>query len=273
MTAVLSAVTADAAVELHREQIPANGCSQANHCTVVNLDFMDAKESITVHSDVDIALGPLRLQGILGRTGGERGIVVFAHGSGSGRRSPRNQFVATILNEAGFATLLFDLLTVEEEERERYTRHLRFDIGLLAERLFATTLWLNLQPSLKSLPVGYFGASTGAAAALVAAAKSGAAGQAQDIDIHAVVSRGGRPDLAGAALHEVRAPTLLIVGGDDTDVITLNQMALRELRGTKAIEIVPGASHLFEEPGTLETAARLAAQWFKRYLPAAEASR
>jgi putative phosphoribosyl transferase len=231
---------------------------------------MDAKESIIVHTDVDIALGPLRLQGILGRTGGDRGIVVFAHGSGSGRRSPRNQFVATVLNEAGFATLLFDLLTVEEEERERYTRHLRFDIGLLAERLFATTLWLNMQPSLRSMPVGYFGASTGAAAALVAAAQDADAGTTR---IGAVVSRGGRPDLAGAALHEVRAPTLLIVGGDDTEVITLNQMALRELQTTKAIEIVPGASHLFEEPGTLETAARLAAQWFKRHLPAAETSR
>lgn len=239
---------------------------------------MDAKDAITVHSDVDITLGPLRLQGILGRTGEERGIVVFAHGSGSGRRSPRNQFVASVLNEAGFSTLLFDLLTVEEEERERHTRHLRFDIGLLADRLFATTLWLSMQPSLKSMPVGYFGASTGAAAALVAAAKFGAAKQVQDSDaevvsIGAVVSRGGRPDLAGAALPEVRAPTLLIVGGDDTDVITLNQMALRELRGTKAIEIVPGASHLFEEAGTLETAARLAAQWFKRYLPAAGAPR
>ncbi|WP_200947022.1 alpha/beta family hydrolase [Lysobacter sp. Root494] len=226
---------------------------------------------MTVHSDVDIVLGSLRLQGILGRPGEERGIVVFAHGSGSGRRSPRNQFVATVLNEAGLTTLLFDLLTAEEEERERYTRHLRFDIGLLAERLFATTLWVRAQPSLKSLPIGYFGASTGAAAALVAAAKPGAAMQAQDIgtagfDIGAVVSRGGRPDLAGAALHEVRAPTLLIVGGDDTDVITLNQMALRELRTTKAIEIVPGAGHLFEEAGTLDIAARLAAQWFKRHL-------
>lgn len=232
---------------------------------------------MTVHSDVDIALGPLRLQGILGRPGEERGIVVFAHGSGSGRRSPRNQFVATVLNQAGFATLLFDLLTAEEEERERYTRHLRFDIGLLAERLFATTLWLKAQPSLKSLPIGYFGASTGAAAALVAAAKPGAATQLHDtgtgtggtdaVDIRAVVSRGGRPDLAGPALHEVRAPTLLIVGGNDTDVITLNQMALRELGTTKAIEIVPGAGHLFEEADTLDTAAHLAAQWFKRYLP------
>jgi dienelactone hydrolase len=228
---------------------------------------MDAKGSMTVHSDVDIVLGPLRLQGILGRPGEARGIVVFAHGSGSGRRSPRNQFVATVLNEAGFATLLFDLLTAQEEERERYTRHLRFDIGLLAERLFATTLWLKAQPSLKSLPVGYFGASTGAAAALVAAAKAGTAEQPQDIDIRAVVSRGGRPDLAGPALPQVHAPTLLIVGGDDTDVITLNQMALRELRTTKAIEIVPGAGHLFEEAGTLDTAARLAAQWFKRHMP------
>lgn len=222
---------------------------------------------MTVHSDVDIVLGPVRLQGNLGRPGEERGIVVFAHGSGSGRRSPRNQFVATVLNEAGFATLLFDLLTADEEERERYTRHLRFDIGLLAERLFAATLWLKAQPSLKPLPLGYFGASTGAAAALVAAAKAGTAQQPQHLDIRAVVSRGGRPDLAGPALPQVHAPTLLIVGGDDTDVITLNQMALRELRTTKAIEIVPGAGHLFEEAGTLDTAARLAVQWFKRHLP------
>jgi putative phosphoribosyl transferase len=228
---------------------------------------MDAKDSMTVHTDVDIVLGPLRLQGIVGRPGEARGIVVFAHGSGSGRRSPRNQFVATVLNEAGFATLLFDLLTAEEEERERYTRHLRFDIVLLAERLFATTLWMKSQPSLKSLPIGYFGASTGAAAALVAAAKPGTPVRAHDIEIRAVVSRGGRPDLAGAALPEVRAPTLLIVGGNDTEVITLNQMALRELRTTKAIEIVPGAGHLFEEADTLDTAASLAAQWFKRHLP------
>jgi len=228
---------------------------------------MDERDSITVHTDVDIDLGPLRLQGILGRPGEARGIVVFAHGSGSGRRSPRNQFVATVLNEAGFATLLFDLLTAEEEEREQYTRHLRFDIALLAERLFGTTLWLGAQPSLKSLPVGYFGASTGAAAALVAAAKPGSPRQERDVEIRAVVSRGGRPDLAGAALPQVRAPTLLIVGGDDTDVITLNQMALRELQATKAIEIVPGAGHLFEEADTLDTAARLAAQWFRRYLP------
>ena len=243
---------------------------------------MNAEDSSIVRTDVDIVLGSLRLQGILGRPSDERGIVVFAHGSGSGRRSPRNQFVATILNEAGFATLLFDLLTAEEEERERHTRHLRFDIGLLADRLFATTLWLGSQSSLQSLPIGYFGASTGAAAALVAAAKPGtpasdtsapgAPGHAQDVEIRAVVSRGGRPDLAGVALPEVRAPTLLIVGGDDTEVITLNQMALRELRAPKAIEIVPGASHLFEEPGTLDTAARLAAQWFKRHLPVGAAT-
>jgi len=220
-----------------------------------------------VHTDVDIDLGPLRLQGILGRSGEDRGIVLFAHGSGSGRRSPRNRFVAAVLNRAGFATLLFDLLTEEEEERERQTRHLRFDIGLLAERLLGTTLWLKSQQSLAPLPVGYFGASTGAAAALAAAARAGSRGPAKNVEIRAVVSRGGRPDLAGAALPEVRAATLLIVGGNDTDVIALNRMALRELKADSAIEIVPGAGHLFEEGDTLGTAARLAARWFRRYLP------
>lgn len=228
---------------------------------------MDAKDAMSVHTDVDVALGPVRLQGNLARPADPRGIVLFAHGSGSGRHSPRNQFVANVLNEAGFATLLFDLLTAQEEERERYTRHLRFDIGLLADRLVGTTLWVQRQPLIGSLPMGYFGASTGAAAALVAAARMARAPHAGHGGIHAVVSRGGRPDLAGPALHEVHAPTLLVVGGDDTEVITLNQVALRELRGEKAIAIIPGASHLFEEPGTLEGAARLAAQWFDRHFP------
>lgn len=231
---------------------------------------MVAKASSVVHAD--IVLGPLRLQGMIGLPRNARGMVIFAHGSGSGRHSPRNQFVATILNQAGFATLLFDLLTVEEEERERYTRHLRFDIELLAGRLLAATAWLRTQPSVALLPTGYFGASTGAAAALVAAAhprrpdNAHAAAETVATRIRAVVSRGGRPDLAGAALAEVRAPTLLIVGGNDTEVIALNQIALRQLRTVKALEIVPGASHLFEEPGTLERAAHLAADWFGRHL-------
>jgi putative phosphoribosyl transferase len=219
---------------------------------------MDANETAVVH-DVEIALGALRLQGIVARPADARGVVVFAHGSGSGRLSPRNQFVAATLQQAGLATLLFDLLTAEEEELERYTRHLRFDIGLLAQRLLAVTRWLRTQPALAALPVGYFGASTGAAAALVAAADAATLSTAR---IAAVVSRGGRPDLAGAALAQVRAPTLLIVGSRDTEVIALNRQALAQLHCEKALELVPGASHLFEEPGTLEIAARLAADWF-----------
>ena len=230
---------------------------------------MGANASSAVHTEVDIALGTLQLQGIVGRPEQARGVVVFAHGSGSGRLSPRNQFVAATLQEAGFATLLFDLLTAEEEQAERYTRHLRFDIALLAQRLLATTLWLRTQPMLASLPVGYFGASTGAGAALVAAADAVAmsATEAGTARIAAVVSRGGRPDLAGAALAKVQAPTLLIVGSNDTEVIALNRLALAQLQGIKALELVPQAGHLFEEPGTLAAAARLAVDWFRRYLP------
>ncbi|HEV8692597.1 MAG TPA: dienelactone hydrolase family protein [Lysobacter sp.] len=229
---------------------------------------MGANASPAVHADVDIALGALHLQGIVDRPVRARGVVVFAHGSGSGRLSPRNQFVAATLQVAGFATLLFDLLTAEEEQRERYTRHLRFDIGLLADRLIAATQWLRTQPALTSLPIGYFGASTGAAAALVAAADAAAMSSAETdtVEIAAVVSRGGRPDLAGAALAQVQAPTLLIVGSYDTEVIALNQQALAQLRGVKALELVPQAGHLFEEPGTLAAAARLAVAWFERYL-------
>lgn len=220
---------------------------------------MDADGSAVVHANVDIPLGTLQLQGIVARPAQARGMVVFAHGSGSGRLSPRNQFVATVLQEAGCATLLFDLLTPEEEDLERYTRHLRFDIALLAQRLVDVTRWLATQPEVAGLPVGYFGASTGAGAALVAAAHGGQT-------IAAVVSRGGRPDLAGAALPRVRAPTLLIVGSHDVEVIALNREALAQLQCEKALELVPGASHLFEEPGTLESAARLAAGWFERHL-------
>ncbi len=187
-----------------------------------------------------------------------RGVVVFAHGSGSGRHSPRNRAVAASLQQAGFATLLMDLLTADEEATDRHTAHLRFDIGLLARRLDAATDWLAQQPETASLSIGYFGASTGAAAALIAAAS--------DARVRAIVSRGGRPDLAGSWLPAVKAPTLLIVGGEDGPVIALNQSALHTLRCVKQLVIVPGATHLFEEPGALEQVMTLAAQWFERHL-------
>jgi dienelactone hydrolase len=186
-------------------------------------------------------------------------LVVFAHGSGSSRFSPRNRFVAGVLEEAGLATLLIDLLTPQEEAVDELTRHLRFDIRLLAERLVAASEWARQQPDTEHLPIGYFGASTGAGAALVAAA------QRPDL-VGAIVSRGGRPDLAGPALPLVKAPTLLIVGGRDEVVIELNQRAFDQLRCEKRLEIVQGATHLFEEPGTLEQVARLARDWFVRYL-------
>jgi dienelactone hydrolase len=188
------------------------------------------------------------------------GVVAFAHGSGSSRHSPRNREVAAVLQEAGLATLLADLLTPEEEQADLRTGHLRFDIGLLAERVVAIIRWLSVEPTSAGLAIGLFGASTGAAAALVAAAR-------QPEDVSAVVSRGGRPDLAGADLGAVRAPTLLIVGGRDDVVLGLNQRALRELRGEKRLEVVPGASHLFEEPGALQTVASLARSWFLEHLP------
>jgi dienelactone hydrolase len=187
-----------------------------------------------------------------------RGLILFAHGSGSGRHSPRNRAVAASLQQARFATLLLDLLTVDEERIDRQTAHLRFDIALLARRLAATTAWLAKQPDLSRLAVGYFGASTGAAAALIAAAG--------DTHVRAIVSRGGRPDLAGARLPDVTAPTLLIVGGDDEPVIALNQQALRTMRCIRDLVIVPGATHLFEEPGALEQVMTLATRWFERYL-------
>ena len=187
------------------------------------------------------------------------GIVLFAHGSGSSRHSSRNQFVAGVLQNAGLATLLFDLLTREEESVDRYTAELRFDISLLADRLLAATQWLGQDQATRALPVGYFGASTGGAAALVAAA-------AVPERVAAVVSRGGRPDLAGAALPQVRAPTLLIVGGDDLQVLELNRNAMARMRAEVRLEIVPGATHLFEEPGALEEVARLARDWFLEQL-------
>ena len=209
---------------------------------------------------VHIPAGAVTLEGELFLPPGTQGVVVFAHGSGSSRHSPRNVFVAQALQSAGLGTLLFDLLT-RAEDTDYETR---FDIALLTRRLSAATHWLHQQPQTKSLAIGYFGASTGAAAALQAAATLGSA-------IKAVVSRGGRPDLAGAALPHVTAPTLLIVGGEDHGVIELNQGAYALLRSEKQLTIVPGATHLFEEPGTLEAVARLAAQWFMQHLSTAVA--
>jgi dienelactone hydrolase len=194
------------------------------------------------------------------------GIVLFAHGSGSSRHSPRNRMVAQVLREAELATLLLDLLTPAEEAQDRYTAHLRFDIGLLAERLTAATDWLSQRPDTRELGIGYFGASTGAAAALVAAA-------VQPQRVQAMVSRGGRPDLAGQALQCVQAPTLLIVGENDPLVLRLNQEAQTHLRGVRHLAIIPGATHLFEEPGALEEIARLAREWFTRYVRSAAPAR
>jgi putative phosphoribosyl transferase len=200
------------------------------------------------------------LGGVLEPAGAGGALVLFAHGSGSSRHSPRNQFVARVLREAGVGTLLFDLLTPEEEARDRITAHLRFDVELLAGRLVDATLWARAHgASERALAIGYFGASTGAAAALIAAA-------ALPAYVGAVVSRGGRPDLAGAALERVRAPTLLIVGALDAQVIELNEAAYERLHVEKELVLVPGATHLFEEPGTLAKAAELAADWFRRYL-------
>jgi putative phosphoribosyl transferase len=209
---------------------------------------------------VRVGAGWVTLEGNLSVPDGARGVVLFAHGSGSGRHSPRNRFVAQQLASAGVGTLLIDLLTEEEEQAEMYTRHLRFDIGLLAGRLVGATDWLAADARTAALSVGYFGASTGGGAALVAAAE-------RPERVAAVVSRGGRPDLAGDVLPRVTAPTLLIVGGDDEPVIEMNRWALERLSSpAKRLEIIPGASHLFEEPGALEEVARLAADWFTHYL-------
>jgi len=209
--------------------------------------------------EVRVPVGAVELEGNLGIPEGAMGIVLFAHGSGSGRMSPRNRYVAEALREANLATLLVDLLTPEEEEADLRTRRLRFDIGLLSGRLAGATDWLSENPDTRSPRVGYFGASTGAGAALVAAAgRPGAVG--------AVVSRGGRPDLAGEALPRVKAPTLLIVGGEDEPVISMNREAMEQMGAERVLEIVPGASHLFEEPGKLEEVTRLAAEWFARHL-------
>ncbi|HET6578049.1 MAG TPA: dienelactone hydrolase family protein [Gemmatimonadales bacterium] len=213
---------------------------------------------------VRVGAGGVVLEGGLAVPDGARGVVLFAHGSGSSRHSPRNRFVAEALREGALATLLLDLLTPEEEAVDARTRQLRFDIALLADRLVGAIDWLAQQPAARGLPVGLFGASTGGGAALVAAAERA------DV-VGAVVSRGGRPDLAGDALPMVRAPSLLIVGGDDQAVIGLNRRAMARMSAPVTLEIVPGATHLFEEPGTLEQVARLARDWFVRYLvPATE---
>lgn len=208
---------------------------------------------------VRIPIGEAFLEGDLVVPPASRGVVLFAHGSGSSRRSPRNRRVAEELQDAGIATLLMDLLTEPEERADAATGHLRFDIELLAERLDRATAWLDEQPQTAALQIGYFGASTGAAAALVAATKN-------PDTVSAVVSRGGRPDLATEALAKVAAPTLLIVGGNDTAVIGMNEDAMSQMPGSVRLEIVPGASHLFEEPGALEEVSRLARDWFLAHL-------
>jgi putative phosphoribosyl transferase len=203
----------------------------------------------------------VHLEGIFSIPEDAKGLVIFVHGSGSSRHSPRNQYVAQTLQQGGLATLLFDLLTASEEETDLRTRHLRFDIGLLARRTAGVLEWLDLQPYAYDLKRGLFGSSTGAAAALMAAAELPG-------KVHAVVSRGGRPDLAGSALSKVQAPTLLIVGGNDEAVIQLSEQALAQMQpgDGKKLMIVPGASHLFEEAGALEYAARLATDWFQTHL-------
>ncbi|MDH7600515.1 MAG: dienelactone hydrolase family protein [Armatimonadota bacterium] len=212
-----------------------------------------------IDKEIEVRSGSARLPGMLVVPSGATGIVVFAHGSGSGRFSPRNQFVASVLRHAGFGTLLMDLLEPDEAE----DRAKVFDIDLLAQRLVSATEFLRTNAETSELPIGYFGASTGAAAALQAAAELGGI-------IRAVVSRGGRPDLAAQYLASVKCPTLLIVGGCDYPIIPLNRQAFEILTCPKELVIVPGATHLFEEPGALEEVARLAADWFKQHLPQLE---
>jgi putative phosphoribosyl transferase len=220
---------------------------------------MRSPPSIERQRHVRIAAPGATLDGDLVVPDSAGGVVLFAHGSGSSRFSPRNRYVAEVLQVAGLGTLLMDLLTPAEEAMDVQTGHLRFDIGLLAERLVAATDWLRDRPATRGLALGYFGASTGGGAALMAAAE-------RPTLVHAVVSRGGRPDLADSALAMVTTPTLLIVGERDTAVIEMNREAMRRMTGEVQLEVVPRATHLFEEPGTLDAVARLAAAWFTRYL-------
>src|SRR5947207_10454936 len=210
-------------------------------------------------TEVQVPAGCAVLSGNLTIPENAMALVLFAHGSGSSRHSPRNQFVARTINRAGLGTLLFDLLTPEEEALDIYTREHRFNISLLAERLVHATKWVRQQEETRDLPIGYFGSSTGGGAALVAAAEL-------PEEVGAVVSRGGRPDLAGDALPKVRAPTLLIIGGEDHVVIGLNEQARAQMTCDCKIEIVPGATHLFEEPGALEKVAKLASDWFVKHI-------
>ena len=226
----------------------------------------ERNQKLVLDQAIKIRSGRVQLDGELKVPQGANGIVLFAHGSGSSRHSRRNQYVARVIREAGAGTLLFDLLTKEEEAIDAYTGELRFNIEFLARRLVDATNWITSQPETQHLRIGYFGASTGAAAALIGAV------ELSNI-VAAVVSRGGRPDLARNALAKVKAPTLLIVGGNDDVVIELNQEALLKLTCEKELKIVPGASHLFEEPGTLEQVAQLASNWFQKNLQPLAASR
>jgi putative phosphoribosyl transferase len=223
------------------------------------------KNTIRMMNDVQIQAGGAVLSGNLTIPEGAASLVLFAHGSGSSRHSPRNQFVARTLNDGGLATLLFDLLTQHEEASDVRTGEHRFNIGLLAERLVDATNWAKQQERTRDLRVGYFGSSTGGAAALVAASEI-------PKDVEAIVSRGGRPDLAGDALPKVQVPTLLIVGGNDDIVIELNEQARDQMRCEVKLEIVPGATHLFEEPGALEKVAKVASDWFVNHIGAKSAS-
>jgi putative phosphoribosyl transferase len=222
--------------------------------------------STTTHQSMRIPAGDVDLDADLGLPETARGAVVFAHGSGSGRHSPRNRYVADELNRAGLATVLADLLTAEEEQLDLRTRELRFDIGLLAERVTALSDWVEYHEPSAGLPIGLFGASTGAAAALIAAAS-------RPIAVRAVVSRGGRPDLADPFLPEVHQATLLIVGEHDPVVIDLNRRAMQRLGGQTKLAIIPDATHLFEEPGALQQVAHLATAWFLEHLHPATADR
>jgi putative phosphoribosyl transferase len=227
---------------------------------IIDMTRRSAGPETDYRRDVAIPAGSVQLEGELIVPDGASGIVVFAHGSGSSRNSPRNKYVAGVLHDSGLGTLLFDLLTPQEESVDAYTGQYRFDIRMLADRLIAAVRWLKGVNETKQLEIGFFGASTGGGAALVASADLGRL-------VGAVVSRGGRPDLAGEALANVRSPVLLIVGGDDDVVIGLNREAFARLHCIKELVLVPGATHLFEEPGTLESVARRSAGWFERYLP------
>jgi dienelactone hydrolase len=242
---------------------PENSLMQSTHAAKARTAFDEGMKTDRNTSEVRLAVPSAHLTGNLDVPRNVQGLVVFAHGSGSSRKSPRNRFVAQKLREAGMATLLMDLLTPEEEALDLERGQLRFDIAFLAGRLLAATDWVSDQGSVRGLPLGYFGASTGAAAALLAAAERGKA-------VRAVVSRGGRPDLAETALHQVTAPTLLIVGGADREVLELNLAALTHMHCPKELRIVRGATHLFPEPGALEEVARFAAAWFRQHLGQAE---